>query len=142
MPQPERSPRPPDYKAYLAAYERAWHQAQEHPSAHNVRLLLAGRNILYRELQNPGKFDLGTTVATPGATEAMQEAGHIPPEFLLRHKNADWGDLDEEDKREIDQALHRGSRVFSSYTTRTGERLWVVTESDRSVTTLLLPQEH
>ena len=90
----------------------------------------------------PSTVPLGEIVWTLGARQVMSQAGHIPPEFLLRHKHADWGDLDPEDKQEIDQALKRGGRVFSAYTTRTGERLWVVTESDRSVTTLLLPQEH
>ncbi len=90
MPQPERAPRLPDYKAYLAAYERAWRQAQAHPSLHNRRLLEAGRDVLYRKLQQPGKFDLGEVVATRGATDAMQAAGNIPPEFLLRHLHGDW----------------------------------------------------
>ena len=142
MPQPERSPRQPDYKAYLAAYQRAWQQAQEHPSSHNVQLLLAGRDILYRELLKPGRFDLGTLVATPAAFEAMSAAHNIAPEFLLRHKHADWGEMDEEDRHANDQALIHGSRLFSAYRTRRQESLWVITEWDRSVTTLLLPQDY
>jgi hypothetical protein len=64
---------------------------------------------------------------TPGAMEALLAAGHIPPEFLLRHRNGDWGELDDEDRRANDQALVYGSRLFSAYATRLNERLWVIT---------------
>ncbi len=142
MPQPERAPRPPDYKAYLAACARAWQQAVEHPTEHNLHLLRAGEAILYRELQKPGRFELGIQVATPGAVEAMASAGNIPSEFLLRHKHADWGDMDDFDREQNDLALIHGSRLLSAYATRRGERLWVITEWDRSATTLLLPEEY
>jgi hypothetical protein len=71
----------------LAAYERAWLQFQAHPTEHNRQVLLAGEEILIRELLKPGTFELGRLAMTPGAQTTMQEAGHIPPEFLLRHKN-------------------------------------------------------
>ena len=72
----------------------------------------------------------------------MQSAGHVPPEFLLRHKNGDWGDLPEEDVRENAWSLAHGARLFSSYHTRREDTLWVITEADRSVTTLILPEEY
>lgn len=72
----------------------------------------------------------------------MTEAGHIPPEFLLRHKHGDWGDLDPEDKQVNEQAQRLGSRRLSRYATRRQERLWVITEWDRSATTRLLPEEY
>jgi len=72
----------------------------------------------------------------------MREAQHVPPEFLLRHKHGDWGELPEEDLRENEWSLQHGARLFSAYRTRTDEKLWVITEWDRSVTTLLLPAEY
>ncbi len=86
----EHDRRMPDYRTYLTAYERAWQQWQQDPSPHNRALLHTGEQILYRELAKPGRFDLGAAVATPGAIEAMEAAGHIPPEFLLRHVNGEW----------------------------------------------------
>ena len=68
--------------------------------------------------------------------------GHIPPEFLLRHKHGDWGDLDPEDKHVNEEALRHGQRLLSAYHTRRSDKLWVITEWDRSVTTLLLPEEY
>jgi hypothetical protein len=56
--------------------------------------------------------------------------------------NGDWGDLDEEDKRENEFSLQHGFRIFSSYILSSGDKLWVITEADRSVTTLLLPDEY
>jgi hypothetical protein len=143
MPHPaEGERRPPDYRHYLAAFELARQRYRQEPTPHNREVLLAGELILYRELEKPGRFDLGQLVMTPGAGKAMRADGHIPPEFLLRHKHGDYGELDEEDRHANDQALVYGSRLFSSYTTRLNERLWVITESDRSVTTLLLPQDY
>jgi hypothetical protein len=69
-------------------------------------------------------------------------AQQVPPEFLLRHKNGDWGELPLEDIRENDRSLAHGARLFSSYHTRLDERLWIITEWDRSATTLLLPEEY
>ncbi len=142
MSQPERERRRPDYRTYLAAYDRAWQRFQAEPTPHNRSLLRVGEELLISELLKPGKFELGQTVATPGALDAMAIAGHIPPEFLLRHKHGDWGELPEEDVRENERALRYGSRLFSAYATRTGEKLWVITEWDRSATTLLLPEEY
>jgi hypothetical protein len=142
MPPPETDFRPPDWRAYLAAYERAWRRYTDRPGEHTRQVLLAGEEILVRELLKPGKFDLGQMVMTPGARDAMGTAGHIPPEFLLRHKHGDWGELDEEDKQANEEALRHGSRLVSAYRTRREDKLWVITEWDRSATTLLLPEEY
>jgi hypothetical protein len=142
MPNPEQDHHRPAWRTYLAAYERAVSQFQADPTPANLALLQTGEEILSRELWKPGRFELGQTVATPGAVEAMQRGFHIPPEFLLRHKHGDWGELGDEDKQTNDQGLISGSRLLSAYTTRTSERLWVITEWDRSVTTLLLPAEY
>ena len=131
MPHPERDPRRPDYRAFLAAYARAWQQFHDQPSEQHLAVLLAGEEILTRELLKPGKFDLGQAVMTPGARDAMETAGHIPPEFLLRHKHGDWGELDEDDKQANEQALRHGSRLLSAYRTRREDKLWIITEWDR-----------
>jgi len=85
---------------------------------------------------------MGQLVMTPGADETLRVARQVPLEFLLRHKNGDWGELPEEDIRENEWSLENGVRLFSAYQTRTDEKLWVITESDRSVTTLLLLAEY
>jgi hypothetical protein len=87
-------------------------------------------------------FELGQIVATPGALAALKKAGQQPGEFLTRHVNREWGDLSDEDRKENDYSLEHGFRVFSSYRSNAGDKLWVITEADRSATTLLLPEEY
>jgi len=89
-----------------------------------------------------GKFELGQVVATPGALAAMEESGEQPGEFLSRHASGDWGDLCEEDRIENEFSLEQGFRLLSSYKLRSGTVIWVITEADRSSTTLLLPDEY
>lgn len=88
------------------------------------------------------KFSLGRVVATPGALAALQATGQSPLEFLVRHAQGDWGELDAEDRQQNRQALAKGLRLLSAYRTRDETRLWIITEADRSVTTLLLPEEY
>jgi hypothetical protein len=87
-------------------------------------------------------FLLGRIVATPGALAALQAAGQTPHEFLARHLRKDWGDLSAEDWHENELSLREGFRLLSAYHTRLGERVWIITEADRSVSTLLLPNEY
>jgi len=93
------------------------------------------------------KFHPGQIVATPGALEALQNAGQTSHEFLVRHLSGDWGGLDDEDRSLNDAAVIDGSRILSAYTTCKGERLWVITEASddhgrRLCTTILLPSEY
>jgi hypothetical protein len=88
------------------------------------------------------KFDAGRLVATPGALAAFEAAGEEPWPYLMRHLAGDWGELDEEDKQENEYALRNSLRVLSAYPLKTGQRVWVITEADRSVTTFLLPSEY
>ena len=88
------------------------------------------------------RFALGQVVATPGALVALEEAGQLPQEFLHRHVVGDWGELDEHDRQANERAVHGGDRILSSYRTKKGAKLWLITEYDRSVTTLLLPSEY
>jgi len=87
-------------------------------------------------------FALGRLVATPGALDILTHAGQSPSEFLSRHQGGDWGECCEEDARENELSVKQGFRILSLYSTCKGEKLWVITEADRSVTTLLLPSEY
>ena len=87
-------------------------------------------------------FPLGQIVATPGALAALEQANQTPTEFLRRHLSGDWGALDPHDIAENEYSLAHGFRLLSSYRTTAGETLWIITEADRSVTTLLLPEEY
>lgn len=86
-------------------------------------------------------FALGQIVATPGAVELMKEHNIDGVKLLRRHVTGDWGDSDEEDKQENELSVQRGFRILSAYG-RGKSRLWIITEADRSVTTLLLPSEY
>ena len=87
-------------------------------------------------------FALGRLVATPGALELLTLAQQTPLEFLARHSRGDWGECCPEDASENDFSVKAGFRIFSVYRTCNGEKLWVITEADRSVTTLLLPSDY
>jgi len=87
-------------------------------------------------------FDLGQPVATPGALDALAQAEESPASYLMRHVTGDWGDLPEEDIRENELSLEKGYRLFSAYHLSSGKKIWVITEWDRSVTTILLPDEY
>lgn len=87
-------------------------------------------------------FPLGQIVGTPGALRALDDSQQSPWIFIGRHVRGDWGDLCEEDKKENELSLKEGFRVMSAYTTFKGVKLWVITEADRSATTILLPEEY
>jgi len=86
------------------------------------------------------KFTLGALVATPNAL------AQVPNEeiflALSRHARGDWGTLDHEDMEANDQALKRGGRLLSSYQSSGNVKFWIITEADRSVTTVLLPEDY
>ena len=88
-----------------------------------------------------GPLPLGRVVATPGALQLLREAEEDPLRLLSRHASGDWGELDAHDVRENERALRHGWRLLSSYPVGEG-RVWVITEADRSCTTLLLPEEY
>ena len=95
-----------------------------------------------QQLSKQPAFELGQIVATPGALAALRKAEQQPGEFLTRHVSREWGDLSDEDRKENDYSLEHGFRLLSAYRTQAGDKLWIITESDRSVTTLLLPEEY
>ena len=88
------------------------------------------------------RFELGLVVATPGALKVLGCLEVSPSELLERHASGDWGDVPPEDARENEYALKRHLRVMSSYPLPSGERVWIVTEADRSSTCILLPSEY
>ena len=105
---------------------------------------------------NTARFPLGQIVATPGALELLQETGFSAAALCHRHVQSDWGDLCDEDRAENDFAVTRRLRILSCYRLVDAERLaatprdkrsslptlWIITEADRSVTTLLRPDEY
>ncbi|MDF7826966.1 hypothetical protein P4B35_23280 [Pontiellaceae bacterium B12227] len=88
-------------------------------------------------------FTLGQIVATPGALQALETAGQLASHFLVKHALGDWGTLlCDEDKAANDEALADDLRILSAYRLEDGTKIWVITEADRSATTLLLPEEY
>ena len=93
------------------------------------------------------KFPLGRLLATPGALEALNQAGQSPGEFLARHAGCDWGEVCDDDKALNDESLRDGSRLMSAYRTHKDVRVWIITEAadehgHRCATTLLRPEEY
>jgi hypothetical protein len=90
-------------------------------------------------------FPIGQTVVTPGALDRLADSDLLPDvacaQLLERHCGGDWGTLPLEDHASNDQALRAGGRLFSAYNVY-GSRFWVITEADRSATTILLPEEY
>jgi hypothetical protein len=92
--------------------------------------------------ERPPRFALGRVFATPRALAVLAVAGRMPNEYLARHQAGDWGDLTAEDAQENELALQAGYRLLSAYDLGNGMRIWLITESDRSASTLLLPSEY
>lgn len=103
-----------------------------------------------KTIKNTARFSLGSLYFTSGAYEAFEEAkekGHPLTEtafsLFSRHQSGDWGDLDEQDKQANEMAVEQGDRILSAYKLKaTGQKLWVITEADRSATTILRPDEY
>jgi hypothetical protein len=87
-------------------------------------------------------FLLGQIVATAGALAALERAKQPLTCFLARHAIGDWGELEPTDVAENEYSVAHGFRLLSSYQTDAGEKLWIITEADRSATTLLLPEAY
>jgi hypothetical protein len=87
-------------------------------------------------------FSLGQIVTTPGAMDALLINCQPPSEFLVRHALGDWGCVCAEDQQVNDEALADDLRLLSAYRLNDGTKIWIITECDRSATTLLLPDEY
>ncbi len=79
---------------------------------------------------------------TIGAREALEDSNQTANEFLSRHQTGDWGLVCADDRRENDLSVKEGFRILSAYKTSEGERLWIITEADRCLSTILLPSEY
>ena len=93
-------------------------------------------------MEKTPRFKAGQICATPSAIEAMSDAGQNPMDFIGRHIVGDWGDVCEDDQKVNEESLEHGLRLLSSYRTQNGVKLWVITEADRSLTTILRPEEY
>ncbi len=89
---------------------------------------------------NDAKFPFGRIVATANAASVLTQ--YDLEVGLLRHVAGEWGDQDEHDRQENEKALINGTRLLSAYCSITGTRYWIITEHDRSVTTVLLPEDY
>ena len=89
------------------------------------------------------RFPLGQIVATPGALEVLADLEVSPATLLSRHSQGDWGEVDGHDRRENERSVRNGWRILSAYSVgENGQKMWVITEADRSSTCLLLPTEY
>lgn len=88
------------------------------------------------------RFEMGQVVATPGALDALEQANEYPGEYLSRHLKGDWGELDEHDRKENEYSVNRHLRLLSAYKLSDNTKIWIITEADRSATTILLPSEY
>jgi len=97
--------------------------------------------MLPEEHNHPkGKFSLGQIVATPNALSVLEQDEILTA--LARHVSGDWGELGTEDKQANDLALTESTCSLASYQTAKGIKFWIITEHDRSVTTVLLPEDY
>ena len=87
-------------------------------------------------------FPLGQVVATPQAIDLLEQVDEYYLDYLERHVTGDWSEMSEEDQKENRYSVDKYLRIFSSYTLDSGERIWIITEADRSSTTILLPEEY
>lgn len=87
------------------------------------------------------KFELGQLVATPGVIELFERKELAYNTYLIRHVSGDWGSMGDKDKQANDEALKYGERLMSAYEIGS-DKIWIITERDRSATTLLLPSEY
>src|SRR5262249_52570934 len=88
------------------------------------------------------RFPLGRGVATTGVLSALEKAEQLPAMFLDRHVNGGWGEVPDADKQENELSVEQGFRILSAYTTSAGDKIWILTEADRSATILMLPEEY
>lgn len=86
-------------------------------------------------------LNIGNVYVTRGAANLLERTQTSALSLLARHVAGDWGDLDDFDKKQNQLAVEYGNRVLSAYTVG-DEKIWIITEADRSATTMLLPEEY
>ena len=85
---------------------------------------------------------MGQIVATPLVVDIFEEADEYYLDYLERHVTGDWSEMDKEDQKENRYSVDKYLRIFSAYTLSNGVKIWIITEADRSATTILLPEEY
>jgi hypothetical protein len=95
-----------------------------------------------RDIKNGPRFPMGRPAITPAADATLNAIGIHPIRLLARHIHGDWGDLSVEDLAANEVALQTGERLLSSYALPGGGKVWIITEADRSVTTILIPTDY
>jgi hypothetical protein len=101
-----------------------------------------------RDLRDSVLTPLGRLVATPGALAATKPFPGVLADLLTRYQRQDWGDLEPSDKKQNDRAFKRrtdtalADRILAAYHLPDGTKIWIITEYDASVTTILLPEEY
>lgn len=93
-------------------------------------------------IPSPVRFQLGRIYATPSALDALEDAVESAQDFINRRARLEQGELCDEDYKENLFSIDKPLRIFSAFGTANGIKVWVITEADRSVTTLLLPDEY
>jgi len=94
------------------------------------------------------RFPSGIVLLTPGAVQSLQQVAgrrylHLASKLVARHQSGDWGEISAEDAIENEQSVRHGMRILSVYDLPAdGGRIWIITEADRSATTLLRPEEY
>jgi len=124
----------PEGQADLADFCEIW--------AQNLRDQGWLENAVKHQLPDNHRFDLGQVVMTQGAQDALEKTGQTPDEFISRHVTGDWGTLPAEDAQANEDALDGSGRLVSAYHLNDGTKIWLITEWDRSASTLLLPSEY
>jgi len=111
-------------------------------SSGNDETAIAGSHVQVVIMRSPANFQLGQVVATPGALQALADAMQEPTAVLVRHCLGDWGEVDAEDWEANNRAVIERDRLLSVYPLPNRETVCVITEGDRSITTILLPSEY
>lgn len=111
-----------------------------------MRLLMNEKSFYFQchnmSHETTPRFPLGHIVFTPGAIDTLGRLNVEPRTLLARHQSGDWGDLGDEDKQENELSINEGFRIFSAYTIGDQDRIYIITEADRSSTCLLTPEEY
>jgi hypothetical protein len=137
----------------LALYEKATRDERNAIMRHIDSFLLTcnqGENSFWLKFRSKLErlneksilFPLGRIYLTPGASKELESANQEPFEFLSKHQTGDWGIVGKEDSQENDFSVKNGFRILSAYKTNKNVKLWIITEADRSCSTILLPEEY
>jgi len=107
-----------------------------------MRMSDIGRMVAINTSSSRQRFPLGRIVATPAALGALAKSGDSAHGLVMRHVTGDFGTVCKADWQANEDAILHGERVFSAYLLKDGEKIWIITEADRSSSTILLPDDY